>query len=56
MVEMFGQVPGVYQDAFDISQHEAVKVLPEHLINESLDYGGAHTAWRNTSGQYVSQM
>lgn len=40
MMEMFGQVLGVYQNIIDVNQDEFVEVLPEHLIHEFLEHRG----------------
>lgn len=38
VLAMFGLIPGVHQNVFDVDQYESMEVLPEYLIHVSLEY------------------
>jgi len=40
VMAMVGHAPGVNQDVVDVDQYKFVEELPEHLMNEVLEYGG----------------
>lgn len=40
MEMMVSLIPGVDQDVIDVDLHEAMEVLPEHLIHKSQEYRG----------------
>ncbi len=40
VVAMFGHAPGVDEDVININKDESMKILPENLMHEILEYGG----------------
>ncbi len=40
VVALFGYSPGVDKDIINIDEDEPMKILPENLMHEILEYGG----------------
>ncbi len=40
VVVMFGHAPGVDKDIINVDKDEPMKILPENLMHEILEYGG----------------